>query len=116
MFLCREWVKENLFLHLGLTLSKLNRDQVNCDRYDQAVAIPAAIASAGITIDDVDLFELNEAFASQVGLNMYHFFSTLLCLWSGKAGYGCGEGCNHVSWCEYGRNRQQVRVTLLSII
>lgn len=30
-----------------------------------AVAIPAAVKSAGLTIDDIDLFELNEAFASQ---------------------------------------------------
>ncbi len=40
--------------------------------YDQAVAIPAALASAGITVDDVDLFELNEAFASQVGLYLFY--------------------------------------------
>ena len=32
-----------------------------------AVAIPAAVKMAGLTIDDIDLFELNEAFASQVG-------------------------------------------------
>ncbi|EMS48058.1 3-ketoacyl-CoA thiolase 2, peroxisomal [Triticum urartu] len=30
-----------------------------------AVAIPAAVKSAGLDIDDIDLFELNEAFASQ---------------------------------------------------
>nr|GMD73127.1 3-ketoacyl-CoA thiolase 2, peroxisomal-like [Ipomoea batatas] len=30
-----------------------------------AVAIPAAVKSAGLDIDDVDLFEINEAFASQ---------------------------------------------------
>jgi acetyl-CoA acyltransferase len=29
-------------------------------------AIPAALALAGIGIDDVDLFEINEAFASQL--------------------------------------------------
>ncbi|RXW18143.1 hypothetical protein EST38_g7720 [Candolleomyces aberdarensis] len=29
-------------------------------------AIPAALKTAGITIDDVDIFEINEAFASQV--------------------------------------------------
>lgn len=28
-------------------------------------AIPKALAAAGITLDDVDLFEINEAFASQ---------------------------------------------------
>ena len=33
-----------------------------------SVAIPAAVKSAGLTIDDIDLYELNEAFASQVGL------------------------------------------------
>ncbi|PPE01170.1 hypothetical protein GOBAR_DD01813 [Gossypium barbadense] len=30
-----------------------------------AVAIPAAVKSAGLELDDVDLFEINEAFASQ---------------------------------------------------
>ncbi|RWW10455.1 hypothetical protein BHE74_00018944 [Ensete ventricosum] len=30
-----------------------------------AVAIPAAVKSAGLQIEDVDLFEINEAFASQ---------------------------------------------------
>jgi len=31
-----------------------------------AVAIPAAVAKAGLTLDDIDVFEVNEAFASQV--------------------------------------------------
>jgi acetyl-CoA acyltransferase 1 len=31
-----------------------------------AVAIPAAVKMAGLTADDIDLYELNEAFASQV--------------------------------------------------
>ncbi len=31
-----------------------------------AVAIPRALAAAGLTLDDIDLIELNEAFASQV--------------------------------------------------
>lgn len=30
-----------------------------------AVAIPAAVASAGLQLNDIDLFEINEAFASQ---------------------------------------------------
>ncbi|KAF9604359.1 hypothetical protein IFM89_006366 [Coptis chinensis] len=30
-----------------------------------AVAIPAAIKSTGMELDDIDLFEINEAFASQ---------------------------------------------------
>ncbi|KAL9268802.1 3-ketoacyl-CoA thiolase 2, peroxisomal-like protein [Drosera capensis] len=30
-----------------------------------AVAIPAAVSAAGLEIDDIDLFEINEAFASQ---------------------------------------------------
>lgn len=30
-----------------------------------AYAIPAAVAAAGLTIDDIDVFEINEAFASQ---------------------------------------------------
>ena len=29
------------------------------------MAIPAALEKAGLTVDDIDLFELNEAFASQ---------------------------------------------------
>ena len=29
------------------------------------VAIPAALKQAGLTVDDIDVFELNEAFASQ---------------------------------------------------
>jgi acetyl-CoA acyltransferase 1 len=36
-----------------------------------AVAIPAAVQKAGLSIDDIDLFELNEAFASQVCLHDY---------------------------------------------
>ena len=31
-----------------------------------SVAIPAALDMAGLQTDDIDLFELNEAFASQV--------------------------------------------------
>jgi acetyl-CoA acyltransferase 1 len=31
-----------------------------------AVAIPAAVKAAGLAIDDIDVFEINEAFASQV--------------------------------------------------
>ena len=31
-----------------------------------AVAIPEAVKRAGLTPDDIDLYELNEAFASQV--------------------------------------------------
>ncbi len=31
-----------------------------------AVAIPAAVSKAGLTLDDIDVFEVNEAFASQV--------------------------------------------------
>lgn len=30
-----------------------------------AVAIPAALAKAGLTVKDIDLWEINEAFASQ---------------------------------------------------
>jgi len=30
-----------------------------------AVAIPQAVEKAGLTLDDIDLFEINEAFASQ---------------------------------------------------
>ena len=32
-----------------------------------AVAFPAVLEKAGLAIDDIDVFELNEAFASQVG-------------------------------------------------
>jgi acetyl-CoA acyltransferase 1 len=30
-----------------------------------AVAIPAAVKMAGLTLDDIDVYEINEAFASQ---------------------------------------------------
>ena len=30
-----------------------------------AVAIPAAVKKAGLTLDDIDVYEINEAFASQ---------------------------------------------------
>lgn len=30
-------------------------------------AIPVAVAKAGLTLNDIDVFEINEAFASQVG-------------------------------------------------
>lgn len=41
-----------------------------------AVAIPAALAIAGLTTDDIDVYEINEAFASQVGLVVYHIYSS----------------------------------------
>lgn len=31
-----------------------------------AVAIPAAVKSAGLELDDIDLFEINEVFLSQI--------------------------------------------------
>lgn len=37
-----------------------------------AVAIPAAVKSAGLSLDDIDLFELNEAFASQATYSIEH--------------------------------------------
>ena len=42
-----------------------------------AVAIPAAVKAAGLTLDDIDLFELNEAFASQVWPTSMLFKGTL---------------------------------------
>lgn len=41
-----------------------------------AVAIPAAVEKAGLRVSDIDLFELNEAFASQV-LTPLRFFALL---------------------------------------
>ncbi len=35
-----------------------------------ALAVPAVLAKAGLSVKDVDLFELNEAFAAQVLQNM----------------------------------------------
>ena len=32
-----------------------------------AVAIPEAVRLAGLALEDIDVFEINEAFASQVG-------------------------------------------------
>lgn len=37
-----------------------------------AVAIPAAVAQAGLTLDDIDVFEINEAFASQATYCVNH--------------------------------------------
>lgn len=35
-----------------------------------AVAIPAAVARAGLTLDDIDVYEINEAFASQASYSV----------------------------------------------
>lgn len=35
-----------------------------------AYAIPAALQKAGLTVNDIDVFEINEAFASQVSLGV----------------------------------------------
>lgn len=37
-----------------------------------AYAIPAALGKAGLSMDDVDVFEINEAFASQVAMTVDH--------------------------------------------
>lgn len=37
-----------------------------------AVAIPAALAKAGLTIEDIDVYEINEAFASQATFCVKH--------------------------------------------
>jgi hypothetical protein len=38
-----------------------------------AVAIPEACRLAGLSVDDIDLFELNEAFASQASFFFFFF-------------------------------------------
>merc|ERR1712066_545349 len=35
-----------------------------------AVAIPAALQKAGLKVDDIDIFEVNEAFASQATMSI----------------------------------------------
>ncbi len=40
-----------------------------------AAAIPAALKQAGLTVDDIDLYELNEAFASQVWCQWFRAYS-----------------------------------------
>lgn len=66
-----------------------------------------AFACAGLTVDDIDVFEINEAFASQViyifldypqvfkyfpFINISNFFTIILgCLLCGKAGHSYGE-------------------------
>jgi acetyl-CoA acetyltransferase family protein len=52
-----------------------------------AVAIPAAVRAAGLAIDDVDVFEINEAFASQVG---------------GWGAGGVGLGVEQLEFCRAG--------------
>lgn len=67
-----------------------------------------AFACAGLTVDDIDVFEINEAFASQVTdrlswISPSFFFSTFLlfitatftiflgCVLCGKTGHSYGE-------------------------
>jgi acetyl-CoA acetyltransferase len=45
-----------------------------------ALAIPKALRVAGLDIEDVDLFELNEAFASQVNDRSLLHCSLLACI------------------------------------
>lgn len=42
-----------------------------------AVAIPEACRLAGLSVDDIDLFELNEAFASQVSCSVFFLVKKL---------------------------------------
>lgn len=44
-----------------------------------SVAIPAALKMAGLQTDDIDLFELNEAFASQVSAMACHTLQEEAC-------------------------------------
>lgn len=41
-------------------------------RVGPAFAIPKALSKAGITLEDVDFFEINEAFASQAVMSIQH--------------------------------------------
>jgi len=43
-----------------------------------AVAIPEAVRLAGLTLDDIDVFEINEAFASQVNGIFSSIFDTMI--------------------------------------
>ena len=61
-----------------------------------AVAIPAAVKMAGLTIDDIDLFELNEAFASQVGVCI---ISSSACLRKSVLLSQCGPICILLKAC-----------------
>lgn len=68
-----------------------------------AVAIPEAVKQAGLTIDDIDLFELNEAFASQV----QHFTDHAeLCI--------CG--CNPICACRPDNNALSQHVLCSAVV
>ena len=60
-----------------------------------AVAIPAAVKMAGLAVDDIDLFELNEAFASQVGAHPPCRQPSSVHGWNELAAYGRCIGCRH---------------------
>lgn len=62
-----------------------------------AVAIPAAVEMAGLSLDDIDVYEINEAFASQVGR-----LSSCSVGWCGQWRGGCPMACLRaclVPWC-----------------
>jgi hypothetical protein len=57
-----------------------------------AVAIPAAVQQAGLSLDDIDVYEINEAFASQVGggyrchaTRRRHLMANMQMVWVGQA-------------------------------
>jgi acetyl-CoA acyltransferase 1 len=71
-----------------------------------AYAIPAALKQAGLTTDDVDLFEINEAFASQaswsaakLGLDEGKVGGGLAASDPHDAGAGAGAGAHDAGPC-----------------
>ncbi|CAI6008227.1 unnamed protein product [Closterium sp. NIES-65] len=59
---------QDCLLPMGITSENVaERFGVNRKEQDDVavIAIPAAVSAAGLEVDDIDLFEINEAFASQ---------------------------------------------------
>jgi len=59
VFLLKSWVTDSLFLALIISFSFTNKTGVG-----PAYAIPEALKKAGLTTKDIDIYEINEAFAS----------------------------------------------------
>ena len=59
-----------------------------------AVAIPAAVEKAGLSVDDIDVFELNEAFASQARLPPLPSLCDIMCCTDATTTLMRGEQCS----------------------
>jgi acetyl-CoA acyltransferase 1 len=63
-----------------------------------AVAIPAALKQAGLTLDDIDVYEINEAFASQALYCVRELGIDPEKVWHSQAVYGVGVSYGWPAW------------------